>query len=415
MPRGFGSVRARGDRFESAFILSGKRVRSPKLFDTHAQAEEWLSEQRAKNPPRTIRRSNRFGNVQRLPSGKWRASHVHEGKRHYAPDLFLHSADAGAWLANAQAAISNGRWIEPDAGRVSFEVYAEKWIAGRTDLRPRSVEQYRGLMRRNLFPKFGTMELVNIKPSDIRSWHGMLKATHPTTAAHAYRLLRGIYNAAVDDGDVAANPCKIKKGGSESAPERPVPTATEVGTLIEAMSERLRLAVILAAWGGLRRGEILGLQRRDVDAKDSSVRVERALHELHSGSVHLGPPKSHAGIRTVHLPLQAMTAVLDHLKRFTGPESDACLFVGPKAGKPMRPRDLETSFRKARVKAGLPGIRLHDLRHFNLTTFATLGATTREVMSRAGHSSPAAAIRYQHATEDRSKALTSKMDALIDG
>lgn len=269
-------------------------------------------------------------------------------------------------------------------------------------------------MNRNLIPAFGNSELVNIKPSEIRNWHGTLKATHPTTAAQAYRLLRSIFNAAVEDRDVGTNPCLIKRGGKENAPERPIPNVAEVSALTGAMTERLRLAVTLAAWGGLRRGEILGLQRLDFDSTEDTVGVERIVHELHDGSILLGPPKSDAGARLIHLPRHAMVAVLEHLDRFTGPEPDAYLFVGSKVGQPLRPRDLGTAFRRAREKAGLPHIRLHDLRHFNLTTYATLGATTREVMAQAGHSSPAAAIRYQHATESRAKTLAALMGELVD-
>ena len=70
------------------------------------------------------------------------------------------------------------------------------------------------------------------------------------------------------------------------------------------MPERLRLAVELAAWCELRRGEILGLQRGDIDTVTGAIRIERSLGELRKdqGGVVLGPPKTAAGRRTIHAP-----------------------------------------------------------------------------------------------------------------
>ena len=67
----------------------------------------------------------------------------------------------------------------------------------------------------------------------------------------------------------------------------------------------------------------------------------------------------------------------------------------------MRPKTLYAGFGKARTACGMAHIHFHDLRHFSLTMAATSGATTKELMRRGGQSSPAAALRYQHATEER--------------
>ena len=81
-------------------------------------------------------------------------------------------------------------------------------------------------------------------------------------------------------------------------------------------------------------------------------------------------------------------------------------------GGPLRPRTLETAWRRARINANLPGTRFHDLRHSHLTLFATTGATRTELMSRAGHSSPRAALVYQHATQDRDRVLADALSGL---
>lgn len=351
-----------------------------------------------------------FGNVRRRSSGRWEASYYKDGARHTAPTTFSTKADARAYLAAIETAIRRGSWVDPRFGRITVGRYCELWLNARSDLRPRTVEQYRGLLKRYVLPMFADVELAELKPSTVRTWYGELAAVHPTSAVNAYRLLRAVYNTALRDDIVGSSPCRIIGGGSDRTPERPMPSIAQVEALRGAMDERLRAAVILAAWGGLRRGEVLGLQRHDVNELVGGIRVERTLHELHDGSVVYGPPKSAAGVRFVHLPKPAMAAVLDHVRLYVASHNDAPLFPA-RNGPALRPRTLEAEWRKARKAVGLEHIRFHDLRHFHLTIFATTGATTAELMARAGHSSPRAALTYQHATSDRDRVLA---DALAD-
>jgi integrase len=65
------------------------------------------------------------------------------------------------------------------------------------------------------------------------------------------------------------------------------------------------------------------------------------------------------------------------------------------------------------VAVGREDLHLHDLRHFGATLAAQAGATTKELMARLGHPSPAAALRYQHATAERDQLLAARMDALL--
>jgi integrase len=101
---------------------------------------------------------------------------------------------------------------------------------------------------------------------------------------------------------------------------------------------RKEAVVLLAAWGTLRRGEVLGLTRKDVDVIAGSVRVERALHEHHDGSLEIGPTKN-GDPRHVHLPSGVMPLVVVHLQRFVGAEPGSPLFVGA-TGEALRPSNF---------------------------------------------------------------------------
>jgi integrase len=189
-----------------------------------------------------------------------------------------------------------------------------------------------------------------------------------------------------------------------------IPTVAEVETLARAMPDRLCLLVLLAAWCGFRRGELLALRRCDVDLLHGSIRIERTVHQLRDGSLVPGPPKTDAGRRTVHYPLTLADAVTSHLSAYVAREPDSLLFTGEKGG-PLRPHVLQTAWERARTSVGVT-YRLHDLRHLGATLAAGTGATTKEIMRRLGHQSAAAALVYQHATENRDEAIAAALAEL---
>ncbi len=234
--------------------------------------------------------------------------------------------------------------------------------------------------------------------------------TRRSTADDAYRLLRAIANTAVADNLILRSPCQVKGAGQVRSPERPIASVAEVTKAVEVMPERYRLAILLMAWCQLRRGEVLALQRRHVDELHKTVRVDQAWAVSYSGQVTMGPPKTAAGVRTLTVPAHIVPALQEHLDRWVGPSRDAWLF-GTSTGTAISPRNFERAWAKARLLAGRPDLHLHDLRHSGLTWSAATGATTAELMRRGGHASPRAALRYQHATQDRDRALA---DALAD-
>jgi len=252
--------------------------------------------------------SNRrhFGNVRKLPSGRWQPSYWWDGARHIADRTLRTKADGRLFLYGVSVAISRGEWIDPNAGRCRFGHYAQEWLAQRTDLRPLSRDQYASLIANHLGPAFGDMELARVSAGQVRARYALTSARRPGAATSAYRLLRAIFNTAVTDELVARNLRRIRGAGANRSKERQIPTVAQVEALGQAMPAKLRAAVVLAAWGTLRRGEVLGLRRDDIDLAAGTVRVEQSLGERRDGAVIVGPPKSGAGVRTVHMPPSAM-------------------------------------------------------------------------------------------------------------
>ncbi|MGJ0203367.1 site-specific integrase [Leucobacter sp. gxy201] len=231
------------------------------------------------------------------------------------------------------------------------------------------------------------------------------------TAVNAYRVLRNVMNAAVHDELITSNPCKIPGAGTNHHPERPTATPAEVATIAEHMPPRLAAAVTLAAWSGLRFGEVFALARRHIDLDAGTVRVERALIVVHGEPVRFGKPKTHSSRRTVYLPQFVLEEVRAHLSAYV-PAAQSALVFSLENGEPLTSARLSRYYRAARAAAGRPDLRFHDLRHTGATLAYSAGASMREVQNRLGHSTNRAAAIYAHAADGSDAVLAHRLDAL---
>lgn len=359
--------------------------------------------------PTTRRRH--FGNVRKLPSGRYQARYWHDGTLHSADTMFKAKADALAWLSAVEADLLRGAWVAPANSKVTFSEFAEAWLEKQHHLRPRTVELYRYLLRSHLEPSFGDRTLSAISTTDVLAWHRSLLDRRPGTAPKAYRLLAQLMKVAVNDNYIVRSPVAVKGASKEAAQKQAVPTVAEVEILSQAVPERYETMVLLAAWCALRFGELAALRRDRVDLVHNEIRVSETVTELGTGDRFAGPPKTAAGRRTVAVPPHLLPIIKQHLQR-VGPEPDALLFPAPQGGYVSRIHFRQRVWQPALRITGL-SFRFHDLRDSGLTWAAASGATVAELMHRAGHATSATAMRYQHATRDRDQAVAGALSALV--
>ncbi|WP_371789461.1 tyrosine-type recombinase/integrase [Streptomyces albidoflavus] len=299
---------------------------------------------------------------------------------------------------------------------MNFEEYATAWLRDRK-LADRTRERSESVTRLHILPTFGAGSVADVTTARVRSWRGKLLAAGvgEPTVVKAYQLLRALMNTAVDDELIRRNPCRIKGADRYDVPERPVLTVAEVFAVADSIAPRYRLLVLLAAFTTLRFGELAALRRRDIDLKGLTVTVRRAQAELQDGRLFDKAPKSAAGVRSVSFPAELLDAVTHHLEHFAAPGRDGHVFVGPQGGQ-LRRSNFRDDWVKARKAAGITAeLHFHDLRHTGNTLASTAGASTRELMTRMGHSSSRAALIYQHMTSDRDRAITDRLGAMIRG
>ncbi|MFJ4984388.1 tyrosine-type recombinase/integrase [Streptomyces sp. NPDC088732] len=364
--------------------------------------------------PNSQGRRRRFGSVRQLASGRWQVRYrdPETAQLRSAEETYATKTDAEVALTHIEADITRGQWSDPDAGKVSFGVYAVVWLNDRK-MAARTRERHESVVRLHLLPTFGDRPLASITTAQVRAWRtACLTRTGEPTVVKAYQVLRAILNTAVDDELIRRNPCRVKGADRYDVPERPVLTVAEVYAVADAMGPRYRLLVLLAAFTGLRFGELASLRRRDVDTAKAVLMVRRSQAEMQTGALFDKAPKSDAGIRPVAFPSELLPDVQGHLDIYSGPGRDGHVFLGPQGGQ-LRRSNFRDDWIRARTTAGVTAdVHFHDLRHTG-NTLAASGASLRELMTRMGHSTPRAALIYQHMVNGRDREIADRLGSMI--
>lgn len=267
----------------------------------------------------------------------------------------------------------------------------------------------------HIVPHLGDREIGSLTPDDVQAWLATVHTTSglaPNTVAKVYRLLKNLLGGAVDALLIPHNPCTVKGAATERPPAIEVATAEQVAALADAIDDQYRALVYVAAYGGLRWGELAGLQRRHVNIERGVVVVDQKLSEV-NGVLEINPPKTEAGRRSVTLPGVAMDELVTHLDSRVGPDRAALVFSDADDGFLRRSNFRRRVWLPATKAAALTGLRFHDLRHTGATLAASTGAPLRALMTRMGHSSPAAALRYQHLVAGQDAAIAQALDEAV--
>jgi integrase len=357
-----------------------------------------------------------FASVWQQRSGRYAVRFTTpDGRRVSAGRTFQYRKTAEAFAADKRREME--RQYQPEPERVTFADYAVNWLASRQvsgrPLKPRTVEQYQSILDDHLLPAFGSKLVGAITPADVREWHSSALVNKPTMRSHCYGLLHAILGGAVNEDVIPNNPCHIPGAGNAKRVIKIVPaTVEELSIITAAMPERLRLMIPLASWCAMRFGEVIELRRHDIDVAAEVIRVRRAAVKV-NGVYQVGDPKSEAGARDISIPPHLIPVIETHLANHVDPQRDALLFPNDTGGH-LNQSTLARHFYRARKQAGRDDLRFHDLRHSGAVFTALTGATLAELMGRLGHSTPTAAMRYQHVAQNRDREIAALLSKLAE-
>jgi len=335
---------------------------------------------------------------------------------------FRTAADANAAYKRILGDMARGDYVDPRRGRTTVAQWAEDWLTGARNVGPGGREMYDQALA-HILPVLGRLPVAKVSAADIDRYldeksggsygrrgtettaspvHGRegagwtescrreaavnvpFSGLAPSTVHRHYRTLHRMFAVAVERGVLARNPCEHVHPPRVPRSKFTVLGPDQVDELADAIAARYRGWVYLAAYGGLRWSEAVGLRRSRVDG--TRVMVAEQLVRRRDRTWDRCEPKW-GSVRTVTLPDFAADELATHIDTYALPGPDGLVFP-TRNGTPIQgPSWTSNTFKRALARAGLPDIRVHDMRHTSAALAIATGAKPKALQERMGHKS----------------------------
>ncbi len=318
---------------------------------------------------------------------------------HQRSKQFKRKREADAYVSLVEVDKMSGTLIDPRLGRITVGEWWDQWWPTVTNLRASTRARDAQFYKTHIRPVFGETPLGKLDRTTLRTWLANLASADgsnlaPATIHKVVQILNKCVNAALEDRLIPHNPVAKLPLPKIEHQEMRFLTSDEVWRLADSIDPRYRAFVLIAGFGGLRLGELLGLRWGRVELEARRVHVAETLVDVEA-HIHFGPPKTKASIRSVPIP----SFVCDELVA-TAPAARKptdLVFTSP-TGQPVRPSLFRRRFWEPAVRAaGLAPLRIHDLRHTAVSLWIADGANPKQVATLAGHTSVSVVLdRYGH-------------------
>ncbi len=310
--------------------------------------------------------------AKKLPSGNWRVQAKKNGmiKSITAPSKREAELLALEWQMSEEAALSDDPVL-----REAYRRYIE---SKENVLSPSTLRTYKNMINTTM-QSLMDMPLSHIRREQIQKAVSDYSLTHsPKSVRNAYSLFKSVMEMFRPDFH-----CNIKFPQKQKK-ELYIPSDDEIKALLKNSDGDLKIAIMLGAFAGLRRGEICALTAADL--KGNCITVNKSLSLDSDGVWHLKAPKSYAGYRQVQIPDFLYDAIKNKKERIIE----------------ISPNTVYKHFHNLLPQIGLPAFRFHDLRHYYVSHLFDLGLPEKYIISQVGHSSSSITKAvYDHINKDK--------------
>jgi integrase len=345
--------------------------------------------------------------VHKTDQGTYRARvRDHAGKQ--VTRTFKLKADADAWersmLVQRDAGIVIGR-----NDKTSVSDWCDLWLGASRNLAPATIRTYRRDLDFHILPVLGPIPLGRLSAANIDDYltAQIDRGVAPSTVHRHYRTIRRFCQVAVERQRIPRNPCDAVKPPRIPYKEMRFLTAEQIETLASNIGDRYRSWVLVAAYGGLRWGEMLALRPQDFTGNTLDVRAQ--LVQEPDGWERV-PTKSRAGVRRVELPDSVSEELRYHLDVYPADT----IFTNKDLNPMTRASFTGNVFKPALVKSRIDrDTRIHDLRHSCVALLVACGAHPKTIQVRLGHASIAVTLdTYGHLFPDLDSTAAVDLDVL---
>ena len=348
-----------------------------------------------------------FGTTRVMPNGRIQVRFVYHGERttlgYYGTEKLARAALAGVWDS-----INQGTHRDRRKGQILFRDFVTEMHELRiADIAPGHVDNLESIQRKWLLPEFGGTKLNDLDHERVDRWMAVLKnKTGAVNRRNIYYALRGWMALAKKYKYLGENPCQTEGAGKDVSKERPHLDLDTFDILVAAAEPWMQTILLIAFAAHLRLGEVCGLNRGDIDLKTMNILVERQAQQP-KGGLQIRPPK-YGKKKNIRLLSVAHADAASLLKSSIGP-TDAPLLTGVK-GRRIDRGVIHREWVKLTKELGLEEYHFHDIRATGLTLVLQGDASIPDAMVRGGHSSPAAALRYQRTNSTRDAEVAEDTD-----
>lgn len=331
--------------------------------------------------------------------------------------------DADRFAREVEVAKDRSAYVDPAAGRVTFEAYAERWRCAQLHWDGATAERVEWWLVRYAYPVLGRHYLTSLERSIIQGWvAGMAERLAPRSVAVVLGYVATICSAAVDDGLLPKTPCRgIRLPKAEASPIIPI-TAEQVGSLLAHAPPRWAAPILLGAGAGLRQAEMAAVTVDRIDWLRRTLHVDRQL-ACRGGRVFMkSRPKTPSSRRVIPLPSSVLSGLSRHVGQFPpieisdeGGEVVKGVLFSTHISTPLQRGTVSQAVKRIVSTAGLPGgTTYHDLRHFYASLLIAKGASVKVVQRLLGHARATTTLDvYAHLWPDDDEAAAMAVDAVL--